>query len=105
MGHPGEFRYASDLVAFIRRVPGDHFHIEVGCYPETHPQAEHALPDLKHFKAHVEAGAAGAITPYFSTAHAYFRFVAALRRLGVALPVVPGNMPITNLAQLPPLFA
>src|SRR3546814_18197283 len=100
MGHPGEFRYASDLVAFIRSVHGDHFHIEVGCYPETHPQAEHALADLKHFKAKVDAGADGAITQYFYNADAYFRFVADVRRLGVDIPVVPGIMPNSNSAQL-----
>ncbi len=100
MGHPGEFRYASDLVAFIRSEHGDHFHIEVGCYPETHPQAEHALADLKHFKAKVDAGADGAITQYFYNADAYFRFVDDVRGLGVEIPVVPGIMPISNFAQL-----
>ncbi|HVI58750.1 MAG TPA: methylenetetrahydrofolate reductase [NAD(P)H] [Luteimonas sp.] len=100
MGHPGEFRYASDLVAFIRGEHGDHFHIEVGCYPETHPQAEHALADLKHFKAKVDAGANGAITQYFYNADAYFRFVDDVRALGVDIPVVPGIMPISNFMQL-----
>ena len=61
MGHTGDFRYATDLVEFIRREHDGFFHIEVGCYPETHPQSEHALADLKHFKAKVDAGADGAI--------------------------------------------
>ncbi|GAB3307166.1 methylenetetrahydrofolate reductase [NAD(P)H] [Luteimonas notoginsengisoli] len=100
MGHPGEFRYASDLVAFIRSEHADYFHIEVGCYPEIHPQAEHALADLKHFKAKVDAGADGAITQYFYNADAYFRFVDDIRALGVDIPVVPGIMPISNFAQL-----
>lgn len=100
MGHPGEFRYASDLVAFIREVYGDAFHIEVGAYPETHPQAEHALTDLKHFKAKIDAGADGAITQYFYNADAYFRFVDDARRLGVTVPIVPGVMPISNFSQL-----
>ncbi len=100
MGHPGEFRYATDLVAFIRGEHGDHFHIEVGCYPETHPQAEHALADLAHFKAKVDAGADGAITQYFYNADAYFRFVEDVRRLGVSIPIVPGIMPISNFSQL-----
>jgi methylenetetrahydrofolate reductase (NADPH) len=100
MGHPGEFRYASDLVAFIRNEHADYFHIEVGCYPEIHPQAEHALADLKHFKAKVDAGADGAITQYFYNADAYFRFVDDIRALGVDIPVVPGIMPISNFAQL-----
>ena len=100
MGHPGEFRYASDLVVFIRREYGDRFHIEVGAYPETHPQAEHALADLKAFKAKVDAGANGAITQYFYNADAYFRFVDDVRRLGVDIPIVPGVMPISNFSQL-----
>jgi methylenetetrahydrofolate reductase (NADPH) len=100
MGHPGEFRYATDLVAFIRGEHGDHFHIEVGCYPETHPQAEHALADLRNFKAKVDAGADGAITQYFYNADAYFRFVEDVRRLGVTIPIVPGIMPISNFSQL-----
>ncbi len=100
MGHPGEFRYAADLVAFIRAEHGDHFHIEVACYPETHPQAEDALADLRHFRAKVEAGADGAITQYFYNADAYFRFVDEARALGVEVPIVPGIMPIANFNQL-----
>jgi methylenetetrahydrofolate reductase (NADPH) len=100
MGHPGEFRYASDLVAFIRGEYGDAFHIEVGAYPETHPQAEHAQADLQAFKAKVDAGADGAITQYFYNADAYFRFVDDVRRLGIDIPIVPGVMPISNFTQL-----
>jgi len=100
MGHPGEFRYASDLVEFIRGEYGDAFHIEVGAYPETHPQAEHAQADLQAFKAKVDAGADGAITQYFYNADAYFRFVDDVRRLGIDIPIVPGVMPISNFTQL-----
>ena len=100
MGHPGEFRYASDLVGFIRKEYDGFFHIEVGAYPETHPQAEHALADLQAFKAKVDAGADGAITQYFYNADAYFRFVDDVRRMGVDIPIVPGIMPISNFTQL-----
>lgn len=100
MARMGEFRYASDLVAFIREEHGDHFHIEVGCYPETHPQAEDALADLRHFKEKVEAGADSAITQYFFNADAYFRFVDDVRAAGVTIPVIPGIMPISNYSQL-----
>jgi len=100
MGHPGEFRYAADLVAFIRDRHGDHFHIEVACYPEVHPNAEDALADLRYFKAKVDAGADGAITQYFYNADAYFRFVDEARALGVTVPIVPGIMPISNFTQL-----
>jgi methylenetetrahydrofolate reductase (NADPH) len=100
MGHPGDFRYASDLVAFIRKEFDGFFHIEVGCYPECHPQADDALADLRNFKAKADAGADGAITQYFYNADAYFRFVDDVRRLGVQIPIVPGVMPISNFTQL-----
>ncbi|KTF40834.1 methylenetetrahydrofolate reductase [NAD(P)H] [Xanthomonas translucens] len=100
MGHPGDLRYAADLIAFIRAEHGDAFHLEVGAYPETHPQASDALSDLRHFKAKVEAGADGAITQYFYNADAYFHFVDAVRKLGVHVPIVPGIMPISNFSQL-----
>ncbi|HEX7814571.1 methylenetetrahydrofolate reductase [NAD(P)H] [Dyella sp.] len=100
MASPGDFRYASELVRFIREHSGDHFHIEVAAYPETHPQANDALADLRHFKHKVDAGADGAITQYFFNADAYFRFVEDVRRLGVTIPIVPGIMPIANFTQL-----
>ena len=100
MGHPGELRYAAELIAFIRAEHGDFFHIEVGAYPETHPQAEDALRDLRYFKDKVDAGADAAITQYFFNADAYFHFVDAVRAMGVQVPIVPGIMPISNFSQL-----
>jgi methylenetetrahydrofolate reductase (NADPH) len=100
MGRMGDLQYASDLVAFIREEHGDHFRIEVGCYPEMHPQSEDALADLQHFKAKMDAGAHSAITQYFFNADAYFRFVDDARRMGVTAPIIPGIMPISNFTQL-----
>jgi methylenetetrahydrofolate reductase (NADPH) len=100
MGHAGDFRYASELVEFIRETQDGHFRIEVGCYPETHPQAEDALADLRHFKAKVDAGADSAITQYFYNTDAYFRFVEDVRRMGIDIPIIPGIMPISNFTQL-----
>jgi len=100
MGFPGDLRYASELIAFIRAEHGDAFRIEVGAYPETHPQAGDALADLRHFKAKIDAGADAAITQYFYNADAYFHFVDAVRRLGVEVPITPGIMPISNFSQL-----
>jgi methylenetetrahydrofolate reductase (NADPH) len=100
MATPGDFRYAAELVRFIREHSGDHFHIEVAAYPEMHPQAEDVQTDLRHFKAKIDAGADGAITQYFFNADAYFCFVDDVRKLGVSVPVVPGIMPISNYAQL-----
>src|SRR5690606_23430147 len=100
MGFPGDLRYASELIAFIRAEHGDAFRIEVGAYPETHPQASDAETDLRHFKAKVDAGADAAITQYFYNADAYFHFVDAARRLGVEVPIIPGVKPISNFSQL-----
>jgi methylenetetrahydrofolate reductase (NADPH) len=96
----GEFRYASELVEFIRASTGDWFRIEVGCYPEYHPQTRYAAEELKHFKRKVDAGADSAITQYFYNPDAYFQFVETARAAGIALPIVPGIMPIANFSQL-----
>jgi methylenetetrahydrofolate reductase (NADPH) len=96
----GEFKYASELVAFIRAETGDHFHIEVGCYPEAHPQAKSPQADLQAFVTKVKAGASSAITQYFFNSDAYFRFVDDAHKLGASIPVVPGIMPIISSAQL-----
>lgn len=100
MGHAGELGYAADLIRLIREEHGEHFRIAVGAYPETHPQADDALADLRNFKAKVDAGADVAITQYFYNADAYFRFVDDVRALGVDIPIVPGIMPISNFTQL-----
>ena len=99
-GLGGEFQYASDLVAFVREETGRDFHIEVACYPEVHPQARSPEADLQAFAAKVRAGADSAITQYFFSPEAYFRFVEEARTLGLALPIVPGIMPITSSTQL-----
>jgi methylenetetrahydrofolate reductase (NADPH) len=96
----GEFRYASDLVEFIRRERGGSFHIEVACYPEMHPQSDDMDAELAHFKRKIDAGANGAITQYFYNPDAYFRFVDDARRIGIDVPIVPGIMPISNFSQL-----
>lgn len=100
MARFGDFHYASELVQFIRDEHDGFFHIEVGCYPEMHPQAEDAFADMRHFKAKADAGADGAITQYFYNADAYFRFVDDARKAGIAIPIVPGIMPISNFTQL-----
>ncbi len=96
----GEFRYASELVAFIRETTGDWFHIEVACYPEYHPQTRNAADEIRNFKKKVDAGANGAITQYFYNPDAYFRFVEDCQAAGIKLPIVPGVMPIGNFSQL-----
>ena len=99
-GGGGEFRYANELVEFIRAQHGDWFHIEVAAYPEVHPQARSPQDDLQNFARKVKAGADCAITQYFYNADAYFQFVDETCKLGLDIPVIAGIMPITNYTQL-----
>ncbi len=99
-GGGGEFRYANELVEFIRAETGDWFHIEVAAYPEVHPQARSPQDDMQNFVRKVKAGADAAITQYFYNADAYFAFMDQARALGVDVPVIAGIMPITNYTQL-----
>ncbi len=96
----GEFRFANELVEFIRAETNNHFHIEVAAYPEFHPQASSAEDDLNNFKQKIEAGADSAITQYFFNPDAYFQFVDDCEDQAVNVPIVPGIMPITNYTQL-----
>lgn len=96
----GELPYARDLVEFVRKETGDHFHIEVAAYPEMHPQSYDFDSDVKNFIAKVNAGANSAITQFFFNADAYFYFVEKVRKAGVTIPIVPGIMPITNASNL-----
>lgn len=100
MADPGEFRYANELVSFIRQESGNEFFLEVAAYPEVHPQARSFEADFKAFLTKVRAGANSAITQYFYNADAYFHFVDALRREGIDIPVVPGIMPIASYTKL-----
>ncbi|MFJ3057819.1 methylenetetrahydrofolate reductase [NAD(P)H] [Herbaspirillum sp. NPDC087042] len=95
-----EFRYANELVEFVRAETGDWFHIEVAAYPEMHPQARSPQDDVQNYARKVKAGANSAITQYFYNADAYFRFVDEAARLGATVPVIAGIMPITNYSQL-----
>jgi methylenetetrahydrofolate reductase (NADPH) len=96
----GEFRFASELIAFIRETQGADWFIEVAAYPEYHPQQRYAKRDLQHFAAKVQAGANSAITQFFFNPDAYFHFVDEVRALGVEVPIVPGLMPFHNYAKI-----
>jgi methylenetetrahydrofolate reductase (NADPH) len=96
----GAFRFASELVAFVRQEYADAFHVEVAAYPEYHPQSRSAQDDLQNFKRKVEAGADSAITQYFFNADAYYHFRAECEAMGVTIPIVPGIMPIGRFQQL-----
>ncbi len=100
MGASVQHRYANELVEFIRAQTGDHFHIDVACYPEIHPESKNYVADVEFFKRKVDAGANSAITQYFYNPDAYFRFADYCAEAGIKIPIVPGIMPITNYANL-----
>ena len=99
-GEAGDFRYASELVEFIRSETGTWFHIDVAAYPEYHPQSRDAQDDLAAFRRKVDAGANSAITQYFFNADAYWHFVDVCTRAGIKIPIVPGIMPIGSFVKL-----
>jgi methylenetetrahydrofolate reductase (NADPH) len=96
----GDFRYASDLISFIRQATGDWFHLEAAAYPETHPQAKSPQADLTALLAKARAGANSAMTQYFFNADAFLTFRDEALALGIDIPITPGIMPITNFTQL-----
>ena len=97
---PGPFQYANELVGFVREEFADQFQIEVGCYPEFHPESLSPQSEMEFFRRKVEAGANGAVTQYFYNADSYFRFMDDCQSMGIDIPVTPGIMPITNYKQL-----
>ena len=96
----GDFQYANDLVKFIRQETGDFFQIEVGAYPEFHPESISATNDIESFQKKVDAGANGAITQFFFNVDAYFKFIEDCQKKSINVPIVPGIMPIYNIKQL-----
>ncbi|MEO9161136.1 MAG: methylenetetrahydrofolate reductase [NAD(P)H] [Casimicrobiaceae bacterium] len=96
----GDFRYANELVRFIRDETGDWFHIDVAAYPECHPQARNPQDDLASFQRKIDAGANSAITQYFFNVDAYWSFVDACAARGIGAPIVPGIMPISSFTKL-----
>jgi methylenetetrahydrofolate reductase (NADPH) len=96
--HPGGYPYAADLVAGLRRIAD--FEISVAAYPDTHPQALSAQADVDNLKRKLDAGATRAITNFFFETETYLRFLDRCLAAGITAPVVPGIMPVTNVAGL-----
>jgi methylenetetrahydrofolate reductase (NADPH) len=96
----GDFRYANELVRFIRDETGDWFHVDVAAYPEYHPQSRNPDDDIESFRRKIDAGANSAITQYFFNADAYWSFVDACGDRGITVPIVPGIMPISSFTKL-----
>ena len=95
--HPGGYRYASDLVAGLKKVAD--FEISVAAYPEVHPAASSPVADLENLKRKLDAGATRAITQYFFDTTTYLRFLDLCLAAGITAPIVPGIMPVSNFAQ------
>ena len=100
MGGAGQLVHANQLVEFIRQHTSDHFSINVAAYPEIHPEAESYSKDVYWLGEKFKAGADRAITQYFYTADAYFKFVEECAKSGIDEPIIPGIMPLTNYANL-----
>jgi len=96
----GDFQFANEMVEFIKEQYEGYFHIQVGAFPEKHPQSKSFTNDIKFFVNKVNSGANSAITQYFYNVDAYFHFVDEVQKFGVDIPIVPGIMPITNYEDL-----
>ena len=96
----GDFRFANEMVEFIKDQYKGYFHIQVGAFPEKHPQSKSFTNDIKFFVNKVNSGADSAVTQYFYNVDAYFSFVEEVQKFGVDVPIVPGIMPITNYEKL-----
>jgi methylenetetrahydrofolate reductase (NADPH) len=96
--HPDGYPFAADLVAGLRRVAP--FEISVAAYPEAHPQASSRVADLDNLKRKLDAGASRAITNFFFDSSVFLRFLDLCLAAGITAPIVPGIMPVTNLAGL-----
>ncbi|MFM8990890.1 MAG: methylenetetrahydrofolate reductase [Alphaproteobacteria bacterium] len=96
--HPGGYAYAADLVAGIRRVAD--FEVSVGAYPETHPEASSPDADLDNLRRKLDAGATRAISQYFFDVWTFLRFRDRCAKAGIAAPIIPGILPVTNFQQV-----
>jgi methylenetetrahydrofolate reductase (NADPH) len=97
---PDGFAYGSELIAFIRARYGNRLCIAGAAYPEGHIECRDLDRDLEHLLIKVRAGAEVLITQLFFDNRCYFEFVARARQAGITVPIVPGIMPITNLASI-----
>lgn len=96
--HPDGYTGAAELVeGLLKRHP---FEISVGAYPETHPEAQSARSDLDNLKRKIDAGASRAITQFFFTPDAFFRFRDTVAAAGITADIIPGIMPVSNFAAV-----
>jgi len=96
--HPGGYRNAADLVAGIKRIAD--IEVSVSAYPEMHPDSSSVEADIDMLKAKVDAGATRAMTQFFFENSLYFRYLDRVRKSGIAIPIVPGILPVQNFKQV-----
>ena len=99
-GSKGDFPYAIHLIEFIQNKFDNYFDIEVGAYPETHPEAKSPEDDLKYFCDKLSAGAKGAVTQFFFDAETFLRFRDKCVKQGIEGEIVPGILPVSNYKTL-----
>lgn len=95
--HPGGYRNAADLVAGIKRIAD--IEVSVAAYPEKHPDSPSVDADIDMLAAKVDAGATRAMTQFFFENDLYFRYLDRVRARGIAIPIVPGILPVQNFKQ------
>ncbi|MFC0205299.1 methylenetetrahydrofolate reductase [NAD(P)H] [Novosphingobium soli] len=96
--HPEGYASAAELVEGLRK--RHDFEISVAAYPEVHPEAVSAEVDLDNLKRKIDAGATRAITQFFFSTDAYFRFLDKALAAGITAPILPGIMPVTSFSAI-----
>ncbi len=96
--HPDGYQYSCELVAGLKKIAD--FEITVAAFPEKHPDSVSFEADIEYLKKKIDAGATRAITQYFFDVENYFRYMERVRGAGITIPVVPGILPVGNVAQV-----
>ncbi|MBQ9090871.1 MAG: methylenetetrahydrofolate reductase [Anaerotignum sp.] len=92
------YRYAIDLIHELKEK--GNFCIGSGCYPEVHPEAANMIEDIRHLKEKVDAGCDFLTTQLFYDNDIFYNYLYKIREAGIAVPVIPGIMPVTNAKQM-----
>ena len=95
-----DFRYAAELISFVRETCGDKFHIFAACYPEGHIEAPDLDTDIRHLKEKVDAGADHLLSQLFFDNEYFYNFLDKARKIGINVPIEAGIMPVTNKKQI-----
>jgi methylenetetrahydrofolate reductase (NADPH) len=96
--HPGGYANGAELTAGLRAMGG--FEISVSAYPEKHPESADTNADIDMLKRKVDSGATRALTQFFFDNDVFARYLDRVRAAGITIPIVPGILPIQNLAQV-----